>query len=306
MSRLVARLANAPASWGIIEVEGWSPPIPYPRVLDEIAAAGYMGTELGPCGYFPTEPMRLRDELARRSLVLTAAAILLPLKEREGADQVIERALVVGRLLAACGARFIVLVDAMWPEREAVAGRAASDGPSLDANEWKVLVENVRKVSSACRDLGLRCVFHHHAGTYIETPAELERLLTEVDEKEVGLCLDTGHYVYGGGDPVEALRRFGNRVEYLHLKDIRPAVLERARVDQVGFLEGVRRGVFCELGRGAVDFAALRNELQRLGYDGWAVVEQDVDLKNPAASPPRESAHASRQYLSQVFAESIH
>ena len=210
-----------------------------------------------------------------------------------------------GVLLAACGARFIVLVDAMWPEREAVAGRAASDGPSLDAGEWKVLVENVRKVSSACRDLGLRCVFHHHAGTYIETPAELERLLTEVDEKEVGLCLDTGHYVYGGGDPVEALRRFGNRVEYLHLKDIRPAVLERARVDQVGFLEGVRRGVFCELGRGAVDFAALRNELQRLGYDGWVVVEQDVDLKNPAAPPPRESAHASRQYLSQVFAESI-
>lgn len=305
MSRLWVRLANAPASWGIMEVEGWSPPIPYARVLDEIAAAGYMGTELGPYGYFPTEPMRLRDELARRSLVLTSAAILLPLKEREGADQVIEQALVVGRLLAACGARFIVLVDAMWPEREAVAGRAASDGPSLDAGEWKVLVENVRKVSSACRDLGLRCVFHHHAGTYIETPAELERLLTEVDEKEVGLCLDTGHYVYGGGDPVEALRRFGNRVEYLHLKDIRPAVLERARVDQVGFLEGVRRGVFCELGRGAVDFAALRNELQRLGYDGWVVVEQDVDLKNPAAPPPRESAHASRQYLSQVFAESI-
>ncbi len=306
MSQLVVRLANAPASWGIMEVEGWSPPIPCARVLDEIASAGYMGTELGPYGYFPTEPMRLRDELARRSLVLTSAAILLPLKEREGADQVIEQALVVGRLLAACGARFIVLVDAMWPEREAVAGRAASDGPSLDADEWKVLVESVRKVSSACRDLGLRCVFHHHAGTYIETPAELERLLTEVDEKEVGLCLDTGHYVYGGGDPVEALRRFGNRVGYLHLKDIRPAVLERARIDQVGFLEGVRRGVFCELGRGAVDFAALRNELQRLGYDGWAVVEQDVDLKNPAAPPPLESARDSRQYLSQVFAESIY
>lgn len=305
MSRLALRVANAPVSWGIMEVEGWSPPIPYSRVLDEIAAAGYTGTELGPYGYLPTDPARLREELAWRSLALTSAFVPLRLKQREGVAEVIEQARVVGRLLAACGARFIVLADQMWPEREAVAGRAGSAGPSLSAQEWKTVAENVRKVASACRDLGLRCVFHHHAGTYIEAPGEVECLLNEVDSADLGLCLDTGHYAYGGGDPVEALRRFGSRVEYLHLKDVRAAVLEKARADGVGFLEGVRRGVFSELGAGVVDFAGIRAELLRLGYDGWAVVEQDVDLNDPAATPPLESARISRRHLALVFGDDI-
>lgn len=297
------RLANAPVSWGIMEVEGWSPPIPYTRVLDEIATAGYTGTELGPYGYLPTDAARLREELARRSLTLTSAFVPLRLKQREGVGEVIEQARVVGRLLAACGAGFMVLADAMWPGREAGAGRASGVGPVLADEEWKVVAENVRRVAAVCRNLGLRCVFHHHAGTYIETPAEVERLLTEVAAADLGLCLDTGHYVYGGGDPVEALRRFGRRVEYLHLKDVRPAVLEQARADRVGFLEGVRRGVFCELGGGAVNFAAVRDELQRLGYDGWAVVEQDVDLNDPACPPPLESARKSRRHLARVLGE---
>jgi len=299
------RLANAPVSWGIMEVEGWSPPIPYTRVLDEIAAAGYTGTELGPYGYLPTDTARLREELARRSLTLTSAFVPLRLKQREGVAEVIEQARVVGRLLAACGARYLVLADAMWPEREAVAGRADAGGPALTADAWKIVAENARRVAAACRDLGLRCVFHHHAGTYIETPAEVERLLNEVDAADLGLCLDTGHYVYGGGDPGEALRHLGRRVEYLHLKDLRAKVLEKARADRVGFLEGVRRGVFCELGAGTVNFAAVHAELERLGYEGWAVVEQDVDLNDPACPPPLESARKSRQHLSRVFGNKI-
>ncbi len=299
--KLHLKFANAPVSWGIMEVEGWSAPIPYSRVLDEIAAAGYAGTELGPYGYLPTDPAQLRQELARRSLTLTSAFVPLKLKEREGLAQVIEQGSVVGRLLAACGASFIVLADEMWPEREAVAGRAGSGGPALTAGEWRSVVDNVRRIAAACRDLGLRCVFHHHAGTYIETPSEVERLLDAVDSADLGLCLDTGHYFYGGGNPVEALRRFGQRVEYLHLKDVRPAALEQARAGKVGFLEGVRRGVFCELGAGAIDFTALRDQLQNLGYQGWAVVEQDVDLNDPAAPAPLQSARASRRHLAGVF-----
>ncbi len=304
VSGLKLRLANAPVSWGVMEVEGWSPPIPYGRVLDEIAAAGYQGTELGPYGYFPREPARLRGELARRSLALTSAFVPLRLKQREGVEAVIERARVVGRLLVACGARFIVLADEMWPEREAVAGRAGDpelSSTALDDGEWDTVADNVRRIASACGDLGLRCVFHHHAGTYIETPAEVARLLEQVDAADLGLCLDTGHYFYGGGDPVEALDRFGARVEYLHLKDVRGAALQKAREDQVGFLEGVRRGVFCELGEGAIDFRAIWAELRLLNYEGWAVVEQDVDLNNPAARSPLESARVSRRHLTAIL-----
>ncbi len=305
MERLELHLANAPVSWGIMEVAGWSPPIAYSRVLDEIAAAGYTGTELGPYGYLPTDAARLKEELARRSLTLTSAFVPLKLKEREGLGEVLEQAWRVGGLLAACGARFLVLADDMWPEREAVAGRAAWAGPSLTPAEWRNVAANLRRVAAACRDLGLRCVFHHEAGTYLETPAEVERLLGEVPAEDLGLCLDTGHYVYGGGDPVEALRRFGTRVEYLHFKDVRAAVLEQARADGVGFLDGVRRGVFSELGAGAIDFAAVRDELAKMGYQGWAVVEQDVDLNDPACSPPLESAQASRRHLAQVFGDAI-
>src|SRR5712692_3762027 len=194
---MTIRLANAPVSWGIMEVEGWSPPFPYATFLDELKQAGYAGTELGPYGYLPTDPAALRRELAPRSLALTSAFVPLWLKEA-GADLAEARA--AGQLLRDLGARYLVLSDALWPEREAVAGRVPQSGIRLTDAEWRTLVDNIRAVSELAASLALRCVFHHHAGTYIETPDEVARLL---DSTGLGLCLDTGHYAYGGGDPVE-------------------------------------------------------------------------------------------------------
>ncbi len=280
-----------------MEVEGWSPPIPYAKVLDEIAATGYQATELGPYGYLPTDAARLREELARRSLALTSAFLPLNLKERAGVKKELERARVVGKLLAECGARYLVLSDHMSPERMACAGWVEASGVALSAEDWKTVAANVRAAAAVAADMGLRSVFHHHVGSYIETPAEVERLLDEVDSRDLGLCLDTGHYYYGGGDPAEAVRRHGRRVEYLHLKDVNPQALEAARRERLGFLEGIRRGVFCGLGHGAVDFPALKRELDAIGYDGWAVVEQDVDANDPAAPPAAEGARASHEFL---------
>ena len=164
------RLANAPVSWGIMEVKGWSPPIPYQRVLDEIAGAGYTATELGPYGYLPTDAAMLRDELARRSLALTSAFVPLKLKDAAGVDDALAQARIVGRLLADCGAKFLVLSDHMWDERTVCAGWARKGGPSLTSSEWKTVAGNVRRTAQTARDLGLRCVFHHHVGTYVETP----------------------------------------------------------------------------------------------------------------------------------------
>ena len=284
------RAANAPVSWGIMEVEGWGPSMPYTSYLEELLDAGYEGTELGPYGFMPTEARELAPQLTDRSLSLISAFVPLHLKE-PGLD--LTPARQVGKLLSELGASHMVIADALWPEREAVAGRAPEGGVYLEDADWRQVVSNIGTVCDVAAELNLRCVFHHHAGTYIETPDEVKRLL---ESTPIGLCLDTGHYVYGGGDPVDAVRTFDERVEYLHFKDVDPERLGEARRSKLGFLDGVRAGVFCELGRGCVRFTDLLRELDRIDYDGWAVVEQDVDLAN-AKQRPLECAKASRSYL---------
>jgi inosose dehydratase len=289
------RIANAPVSWGIMEVEGWSPPFPPAQFLEELKGAGYEGTELGPYGYLPTDPRVLGVELTRRSLTLTSAFVPLRLKD-PACD--IEPARKVAALLQALGADYLVLADALWPEREAVAGRVLESGVGFSERDWQTAAANIGKVSALAALYGLRCVFHHHAGSYIETPEECARLLELTD---LGLCLDTGHYAYGGGDPVEAVESLGRRIEYLHFKDLHPTRLAEACERRFGFLDGVRHGVFCPLGEGMVRFPALLEALRAIDYDGWAVVEQDVDATNPSALPPVEHARASRRYLRSML-----
>jgi inosose dehydratase len=141
---------------------------------------------------------------------------------------------------------------------------------------------------------GLRAVFHHHCAGYVETAAEVDKLLSLTDPELVGLCLDTGHYRFGGGDPVAGVKRYGGRVWHVHFKDCQPAVAARSRAEGWNYFESVRQGVFCELGRGEVDFAAVVQVLVDMGYDGWVVVEQDV---LPGMGTPKESAQRNRDYL---------
>ncbi|MBK5291218.1 MAG: TIM barrel protein [Acidobacteriia bacterium] len=283
--------ANAPVSWGVMEVDGFSQPIPPGIFLDELSSAGYTGTELGPYGYLPTDAALLRLELSGRSLALISAFVPLPLKEPNADLAAVSR---TGKLLAALGARHMVLADAMWPEREAIAGRVPDSGCRLHKEDWRVVADNIERAVASAAALDLRCVFHHHAGTYIETPDEIAQLL---ELTALGLCLDTGHFVYGGGDPVDAVRQYGPRVEYLHFKDVDAARLAGCRTQGLGFLDAVRAGVFCPLGKGCVRFPELLKELDKIGYRGWAVVEQDMDPSAAAAQPPLQSAIASRQFL---------
>jgi inosose dehydratase len=142
-------------------------------------------------------------------------------------------------------------------------------------------------------------VFHHHCGTFVETPAEVGRLLGLTDPNLLGICLDTGHYFYGGGDPVEFARTQAERIWHLHLKDIRADVLEKVRRERIGYLDAVRSGVFCELGQGNVSLAGVIHELAQAGFDGWAVFEQDID-PTVAGANPLASATRSREYLRRV------
>ena len=294
------KVGNAPVSWGVMEVAGWGEQVPYGQVLDEISEAGYAGSELGPYGYFPTEPNALMSELSARGLQLVASFVPIPLAHPERHEAGYHEAMKVAQLLARSGAPLIVLADEMSEERIAVSGRVDEARDGMNDSQWDAALRLIRRIAEACRALGLSPVFHHHAGTFVETPKEIARLCESTDPDLLGLCLDTGHYFFGGGDPVDAVRLYGARIRHLHLKDVQLPVLKAARQNQVGYLEAVRRGVFCELGDGAVDLNKVIQDMIAGGYSGWAIVEQDVDPRS-AGVKPLESAIRSRQYLRDVI-----
>lgn len=296
---MAVRVANAPVSWGIYEFKGIEPKFPFARVLDEIAATGYTGIELGPWGYLPTDPALLRGELERRGLRLLSSFVPVRLVDAKAHETAAAEALKVGRLLAALGAVYVVLADDNGTVPELVQQAGRRTGSRLSGREWDVVARGVNMIARRLHDeTGLGLVFHHHCGGYVETPEESRQLLSRTDERLVGLCLDTGHWHYGGGDAVSCVRELGSRVRYLHLKDCHPRIAEECRASRRDYFEAVRSGVFCVLGEGAVDFPGVLAEMKRLGYDGWAVVEQDVLTDDLEA--PRRYAQASRDYLKSI------
>jgi inosose dehydratase len=298
----VIAVANAPCSWGVLEFESKTDSPGYAQVLDEIARSGYAGTELGDWGFMPTDPARLREELGRRRLAMLGAFVTVRLADPSSYASSEKTALETARLLSAvaAGARpVIVLSDEPTadPVRARSAGRVRP-GQGLTEPQWEAAAKGVDRIARAVRDeTGLRTVFHHHCGAYVETPGEIEALMARTDPDVGGLCLDSGHATYGGGSPLELLRRHRPRIWHVHFKDCEPAVAARARVEEWDYQTAIRHGVFCELGRGSVDFPALLRELQTTGFDGWIVVEQDV---LPAMGAPLASATRNREYLRTI------
>ena len=292
------RVANAPCSWGILEFDSQSIKAPYGTVLDEIKQTGYAGTELGDWGFMPTEPARLGEALAARELQLVGAFVPVVLAEAAAHDEGVKTAVRTAQLMrdAGAGEAFIVLSDdnASVPERERHAGGITAEH-GLQAPAWATFAAGAERVARAVRDqTGLRTVFHPHCGGYVETPQEIDQLMARTDRSLVGLVLDTGHIMYGGGDPLRVFEQHAERVWHVHFKDCDPEVAADACAKGLGYLAAVRAQLFGELGTGAVDFAAVRDALTRRGYDGWIVVEQDVF---PGYGTPKESAMRNRAFL---------
>ena len=298
----VVRIANAPCSWGVIEgIDGERDG--YRRVIDEMQATGYTGTELGDWGFMPTDPARLGQEVASRGLQLIAAFVPVALADPAAHAAGIATAVRTARLLRASGATdaMIVLSDdnASVPVRERHAGRI-TEALGLTDQQWAVFADGADQLARAVRDqTGLRTVFHPHCGGYVETEAEIDALLSRTNPTTLGLCLDTGHLVYAGGDPLSVLARHASRVWHVHFKDCHPQIAAAARANELGYLAAVRSKLFCELGAGAVDFAGVLAALHALHYDGWIVVEQDVF---PGLGSPAESARRNRMFLEALGA----
>jgi inosose dehydratase len=258
------RVANAPVSYGAFELTvGVLPNVPAPeRVLDAIAAAGYEGTELGPLGYFG-EGRTLRERLESRGLELVGAFVQPPLGTL---DAILDA-------VADTGAK-PVLADA---------------GPRDGEPRW----DDIQRAAELARLRGFEPTFHPHMGTRVQTPDEIERLL---DRTDVGLLLDTGHLVAAGGEPAQAIRDWGDRVNHVHVKDVRLDVLRRSE----SWDEAWRSGVFCELGTGDVDLRGFVVELD--AYSGWLVVEQDwVPTEGADPSGQIEAQARNRRWLAEHF-----
>ena len=294
-------IGNAPCSWGVLEFDLAGKAAGCAQVLDEIQQSGYTGTELGDWGFMPTDPARLRAELDKRQLTMLSAFVPVLLKNPAAHTDGIQNAVRTARLLAGVQgqAPFIVLADdnGKDPLRTRCAGRVTPE-MGLSEAEWQTAAAGANAVAKAVyEETGLRTVFHHHCAGYIETPAEVDQLLARTDPQLVGLVLDTGHYQFGGGDPLDGLRRHAGRIWHVHFKDCQPAVAASSRELGWDYFESVRNGIFCELGKGAVDFAAIKAELDRMNYNGWIVVEQDV---LPGMGVPLASATRNRNFLKSI------
>ncbi len=294
------QVANAPCSWGVIEnIEGQR--YDYARVLDEIAASGFAGTELGDWGFMPTDPAQLRAELAQRGLKLLGSWVNVNFQDQARHEESTAACLRTAKLLAAVGGpdALVVLGPDPYtnPMRSLNSGRIKPE-MSLDEAGWQVFAQGTDHAARRVREeTGLRSVLHHHTGTWIETPAETERLLAMTDPEIVGLVFDTGHWAFGGGDPLAGIRQFAERIWYVHFKDRDPAVHQQSRLHEWDGPQSVGKGIFPELGQGDVDFPGVLRELEKIGYDSWIVVEQDV---LPGLGAPLESATRNREYLRSI------
>ena len=264
-------------------------------ILDEIARLGFEGTQLGTD--FPDGPT-LRDELATRDLRLAEVYVPLPATPAgpdPGAMEVARACL--RRLHEAGGDVLCVAVDGSR-DRDAVAGRVDPAGtPAFDDAAWAALAEVLHRIADEAGALGHPTVFHPHAATYVETLDEIDRMLGSTDPARIGVCLDTGHHVVAGGDPVETLRSLGERVRHVHLKDVDGDLLGGLRAGAYAGLEdAVRNGLFTELGAGILDLDGVLGALAARDYDGWLMVEQDRSLAGPS-----ESAAIGRRVLAAAL-----
>jgi inosose dehydratase len=290
----VDRIASAPISWGICEVPGWGRMLPTDRVLSEMTGLGITATEYGAPGFLPETSDGIRAVLDGHGMSLIGGFTPLVLHDAARRDDALAHARSVAELFGKAGATMFVscpVMDDDW-----------SDPRPLTADEHGHLVRMLAEVDAICADHGLRQVLHPHVQTVVETSTDVERLLEACD---VDWCLDTGHLAIGGVDPVDFARRAADRVGHVHLKDVRMELAPRLLDRSMSIMEGVQAGLFPPLGQGDVALADVVLTLERAGYDGWYVVEQDTAITGqmPAEGEgPVTDMETSMRYLREVVA----
>jgi inosose dehydratase len=286
------RTAASPVSWGVDFADSPGNP-PWEQVLDDIEASAVGALELGPVGYLPEAPDTLRAALSSRGLTSVGSFIFDDLHDPSQLDRMLGVADRAGRLVAAAGGGVLVIIDRPDDIRVRTAGRS-DVAPRLDSARWKAMLDQIAQVASVARRHGLSPVVHPHVGGYIEFEDEVERFL---DDTDVDLCIDSGHFAYARIDPAPAIARYSGRIGHVHLKDIRPDVLSRVDAEALDFWMAIEAGIFCPLGEGLVDLGSVLTALETAGYRGYATIEQD---RVPGSGRPLDDLRRSLAVLDTV------
>ncbi|MCW4457307.1 sugar phosphate isomerase/epimerase [Microbacterium sp. MPKO10] len=287
------RIGTAPDSWGV-----WFPDdpgqVPWERFLDEVVEAGYTWIELGPYGYLPTDPHQLEDELGKRGLKLSAGTVFTGF--HKGDDQwkrAWDQALAVAGLASKLGAEHLVVIPDLW--RSDATGEAL-EPRTLDADQWAKLAAAHDRLGKALLDeFGMAQQFHSHADSHIGTYREVERFLTETDERYTNLCLDTGHFAYYGGDNLKLIDAYPSRIGYLHLKQVDQTQLFDVLKNDVSFKDAVADGIMIEPPNGVPPLAPIIEKVAALDPNIFGIVEQD--MYGCAADRPFPIAQRTREHL---------
>ncbi len=301
-------ITTAPACWGVDDVT--NPHLPHwEKVLDEARAAGFGGLELGPYGYMPLDAARVSEALTSRGLVIVAGTIFDDLVDPGNRDNLLRQTDAICALITRLpkpdthpGQRFdapyLTVMDWGHDARDFAAGHS-DRAPRLDATGWRGMMDNIRAIAALARDTyGVRATIHPHAGGNIEFADELARLVADIPAELAGLCLDTGHLAYAGMDPVETLRQYRDRTDYIHFKDIDPQVYNRIMGERIRFFDACAAGVMTPIGCGTLDYPAIRALLTELGYGGYITIEQERDPQN--AGSILDDLAASRKFLATI------
>ena len=281
---MICEFSSCPGSWGIEDSKN-PDNTPWGIVLDQIRSIGFKALELGPYGYLPAEAATLTEELSKRDLQIVAGTLYDDLISEESFDRIVKKTHEICRILSSVpiaaplenqkqSPPYYVIIDAVKPEREKLARSAKV--PMLSTDLWKQMVSHIKEIAKISYDgYGVRSVIHHHAGGYIDYMDEIDMILHDISNDDVGLCFDTGHAYYAGIDPAQGIKKYDSRIEYVHFKDVDKSVYDAVIDENIGFYEACFKRLMCPIGEGALDYSSIRRALEDIDYHGWITLEQD-------------------------------
>ena len=306
---MAIQICGAPCCWGVDDPKNPYLP-PWQRVLSEAHEAGYRAIELGPYGYLPIDVKVVSEELNKNHLAIVAGTIFHDLVDPENQESVLQAVDDICKLITDDamptlermeGQKFptpyMTVMDWGHDERDYAAGHSDT-APRMNDEEWVQFMGHVRAVCERANKWGVGPVIHPHAGGYIEFSDEIEKLVRDIPYEIAGLCLDTGHLYYSGMDPVTYLKKYADRIDYVHFKDVNETVYQQVLGEHIRFFDGCGKGAMCPIGTGSLDYPAIRETLQEIGYNGYITIEQERDPRNSDTS--LRDVKASVDYLKSV------
>lgn len=288
------KLGIAPIAWTNDDLPDLGKENSFEQCVDQMAEAGFTGSEVG--NKYPKDPQVLKAELDRRGLEICNQwfSSFLLTKPFAEVEKEFRRQLI---FLKAVGAKIIGASEQSYSVQGQQDTPVFGNKYVMNEEEWKCLCDGLNALGKIAKEeYGITLTFHHHMGTVVQDPEEVDRLMQGTDPEYVSLLYDTGHFAYCGADPLEMVKKYANRIKHVHLKDIRPEVVEKVKAEKLSFLDGVRMGTFTVPGDGCIDFAPIFKVLEQTGYEGYMLVEAEQD---PAKANPLEYAKKARRYIAE-------